>query len=116
MRTKIAVLSSIVLGWLSSGCSMETSADESIGRVEEAASAADFFYFRSNATGWGADGSTRLTPLGHPLTLARTYLVTEAWMVSDVDTATVTVTNQENGWGTRQEFYDLANTQRFVVS
>jgi hypothetical protein len=66
----------------------------------------EFVYFRSNATGWGVDESTRLFPFAGAANLfARIYNVTEAWMVSDVDTATVTRTNQLDGWGTAQTFY-----------
>jgi hypothetical protein len=66
----------------------------------------EFVYFRSNATGWGVDPSTRLFPFaGIPNVFARLYNVTQPWMVSDVDTATVTRTNQLDGWGTQQTFY-----------
>ena len=64
-----------------------------------------FVYFRSNATGWGVDESTRLFPFVAPNLFSRIYNVTEPWMVSDVDTAVVTVTNQLDGWGTAQTFY-----------
>jgi hypothetical protein len=41
--------------------------------------------------------------------------VTQPWQVTGFDTATVTETNQLNGWGTSQKFYALANTERLVV-
>jgi hypothetical protein len=73
----------------------------------------EFLYFRSNATGWGVDDSTRLAPFGGGA-FARTYNVTQDWMVSGGDTAIVTRTNQLNGWGTSQTFYGAA-TQPVVV-
>jgi len=62
-----------------------------------------FLYFRSNATGWGVDESTRLSSFGGGA-FARTYNVTQDWMISDADTAIVTETNQLDGWGTVQIF------------
>jgi len=64
-----------------------------------------FLYFRSNATGWGVDGSTILSSFGGGA-FARTYNVTQDWMLSTStgDTAIVTETNQLDGWGTSQIF------------
>src|SRR5262245_12847807 len=58
----------------------------------------EFLYFRSNATGWGVDDSTRLSPFGGGA-FARTYNVTQDWMITTGDNAIVTRTNQLNGWG-----------------
>jgi hypothetical protein len=73
-----------------------------------------FLYFRSNATGWGVDETTRLFPFVAPTVFARLYNVTQPWMVSDADTAIVTLTNQLDGWGTSQTFYG-ATSKRLVV-
>ena len=97
---------------LSGGCFMEAGSgaagdDEVITEQQSALIGPDqFVYFRSNATGWGVDESTRLFPFAGAAGLfARIYNVTEPWMVNDVDTAVVTVTNQLDGWGTAQTFY-----------
>ena len=96
---------------LSAGCIMDTGAgaagdDEVTTRQGAVIGVDEFVYFRSNATGWGVDPSTRLVPFpGGPGLFSRIYNVTEPWMVSDVDTAVVTVTNQLDGWGTAQTFY-----------
>ena len=67
-----------------------------------------FLYFRSNATGWGVDETTRLSSFGGDA-FARTYNVTQDWMISDADTAIVTETNQLDGWGTSQTFFGAAS-------
>lgn len=96
---------------LASGCFVEAGGeagdDQGITEKQGAVLGVDeFVYFRSNATGWGVDDSTRLFPfVGAQNIFSRIYNVTEPWMVSDVDTATVTRTNQLNGWGTSQIFY-----------
>src|ERR1044071_4944828 len=84
---------------LSSGCFMEMGSgvagqDEPLTERQGAVIGVDeFVYFRSNATGWGVDESTRLFPFVAPNLFSRVFNVTEPWMISDVDTATVTVTN-----------------------
>jgi len=96
---------------LSSGCFMEVGSgapggDEPLTERQGAVIGVDeFVYFRSNATGWGVDASTRLFPFVAPNLFSRLFNVTEPWMVSDVDTATVTVTSQLDGWGSAQTFY-----------
>src|SRR5262245_49537043 len=91
-------------------CSLETSS-ESVGSVESAVIGADtHLYFRSNASGWGVDDSTRFVTNVAGVFFKRIN-VSESWMVSDVDTAVVTETNQLNGWGTSQTFYDLVGPQ-----
>jgi hypothetical protein len=109
--TFVSVLGAGLLATLSSGCGMEVGAsgangDEEVTQRQSAVIGVDqFAYFRSNATGWGVDESTRLFPFVAPNLFSRIFNVTEPWMVSDVDTATVTVTNQLDGWGTSQTFY-----------
>src|SRR5262245_2658155 len=113
MRTTFVSVFVVGIGTaLSSGCFMEAGSgaggdDEQITERRGAVLGVDeFVYFRSNATGWGVDPSTRLFPFaGIPNVFARLYNVNEPWMVSDVDTATVTRTNQLDGWGTSQTFY-----------
>jgi hypothetical protein len=69
----------------------------------------EFLYFRSNATGWGVDDTTRLSPfLGIPNVFSRFYNASLPWLVAGNDTAIVTRTNQLNGWGTSQTFYGAA--------
>ena len=112
MRTTL--VSALVVGIAaaaSSGCFMEAGSgaagDEELVTQQGAVIGVDeFVYFRSNATGWGVDASTRLFPFaGAPGLFARIYSVNEDWMVSGLDTATVTRTNQLDGWGTAQTFY-----------
>jgi hypothetical protein len=114
MRTTLA--SVFVVGTvtaLASGCLVEVGSegagDEEVATGRQAVIGVDeFLYFRSNATGWGVDSSTRLFPFaGIPGLFSRIYNVTEPWMVSDVDTAVVTRTNQLDGWGTQQTFYRI---------
>ena len=113
MRTTcVYVLAAGLVTALSSGCFVEAGAgaagdDELLTERQGAVIGVDeFVYFRSNATGWGVDPSTRLFPFaGIPGLFARVYSVNEAWMVSGLDTAVVTRTNQLDGWGTAQTFY-----------
>ena len=104
-------LGAVLVATLSSGCLMDVGStgangDEQLTEQQSAVIGVDqFAYFRSNATGWGVDESTRLFPFVAPNLFSRIFNVTEPWMVSDVDTATVTVTNQLDGWGTAQTFY-----------
>ena len=90
-----------------------TPTDETEVRQSAVLGVDEFLYFRSNATGWGVDDSTRLAPFGGGA-FARTYTVTQDWMISDADTAIVTKTNQLDGWGTSQTFYG-ASGGRMVV-
>jgi hypothetical protein len=41
--------------------------------------------------------------------------VTQPWMVTGTDVATVTRTNQFNGWGNTQTFYVIPGAQELVV-
>src|SRR5215472_779866 len=113
MKRAIALgATSVLAAVLFPACSGEVAPQESTGRVASADSSPTF-YFRSNATGWGVDETTRLLPFaGSVLGLA--YNVTQPWMVSDADTAIVTETNQLDGWGTSQSFFG-ASTKKLVV-
>jgi hypothetical protein len=95
-------------------CGAEVATGDEVEARQSAVLGVDeFLYFRSNATGWGVDDSTRLSPFAGGA-FARTYNVTETWMISDADTAIVTETNQLNGWGTSQAFFG-ATSKRMVV-
>lgn len=109
------VAAATIFGVALSACSGDTGAPEDVGQSQAAVIGTDtFLYFRSNASGWGVDESTRLaTDLGGAF-FGRID-VTQSWMVTGFDTATVTETNQLDGWGTSQTFYDLSNTQTLVV-
>jgi hypothetical protein len=91
------------------GCSQRVDAgdasEKSIGHSEEAVVGMDtFLYFRSNASGWGADDFSRLRPTLQPNIFLNTFPVTQSWMVASGDNAQFTETNQLNGWGTSQTF------------
>jgi hypothetical protein len=99
---------------LSSACGVEPGPADDIQQTQAALVGTDsFLYFRSNATGWGVDESTRLFAFA-PSVFARTYSGIQTWMISDADTAIVTETNQLDGWGTTQVFSGAAS-KRIVV-
>jgi murein DD-endopeptidase MepM/ murein hydrolase activator NlpD len=74
-----------------------------------------FLYFRCNANGWNLDASTRLVSGSSPGTWTVAYDVAEAWMTTGWDTCTLLETNQFNGWGTQQTFYDKSGQQQLTV-
>jgi hypothetical protein len=112
MKSSFIVAQLVLALGLVSACTAETSSPESVATAQSADSTPTF-YFRSNATGWGVDETTRLLPfVGSVLGLA--FHVTQPWMVSDADTAIVTETNQLDGWGTSQTFFG-ASTKSLVV-
>ena len=93
----------LITGALSFGCSAEPGTNEEIREQSAAVVGADtFLYFRSNASGWGADGNNRLLPFVGTNLFARAVNVTEPWMVTTGDNAIVTETNQLDGWGSAQ--------------
>ena len=93
----------VILGTLSAGCGADAGSDEHVGESRAAVVGVDtFLYFRSNATGWGVDESTRLLPFAG--VFARAVNVSQPWMLSTGDTAIVTQTNQLDGWGTSQTY------------
>ena len=111
MTTKRAMGVLLVVAAISAGCS-----GAEVGSTEDAAESSaalvgvdTWLYFRSNATAWGVDDSTRLLPFVAG-TFARAYNVTQPWMVSSGDSAIVTETNALNGWGTTQKSYGTAST------
>ncbi|MGC4092700.1 MAG: hypothetical protein QM756_33435 [Polyangiaceae bacterium] len=113
MKTSRIIGACLVAGLLGA-CSGGTASEE-VGRSESAVIGVDtHLYFRSNASGWGADESTRLaTNLGGAF--FKRINVTESWMVSGVDTAVVTETNELNGWGSSQTFYTLVGPKTLLV-
>jgi murein DD-endopeptidase MepM/ murein hydrolase activator NlpD len=74
-----------------------------------------FLYFTCNATGWNPAATTRLVPGSSPGTWTIAYGVTEAWMTTNPDTCTVVETNQRDGWGTQQKFYDKTGQQLLMM-
>jgi hypothetical protein len=107
--------SMMAASFLFGACSLENGPAENLGQDESAVIGVDtFLYFRSNASGWGVDDSTRLFE-DTPGVFRRRIEVDQPWMLATNDTATVLETNQLNGWGTQQTFYDLANTQVISV-
>jgi hypothetical protein len=97
-------------GWMGLACTVNTTAAEPVEQASAAVIGVDtFLYFRSNATAWGADDSTRLLGFGAPNVFAKRYEVTQSWMLSSPDTAVVTETNQFNGWGTSQTYSGAAS-------
>src|SRR5215471_13218921 len=104
MKTALNVLTIVAIAF-SASCMAERGAPDEIGSTESAVVGVDtFLYFRSNATGWGVDDSTRLFAFVGPNVFARTYSGIQPWMISDADTAILTETNQLNGWGASQTF------------
>src|SRR5215471_6424620 len=103
------VFTVVAVAW-SASCMAERAETDEIGRTESAVVGVDtFLYFRSNATGWGVDESTRLFTFVGPNVFARTYSGIQPWMISDADTAILTETNQLDGWGTSQTFSGAAS-------
>ncbi len=114
MKTLGIIGAVLTTAMLLGACAVEAEGEE-VGKVESAVIGTDtHLYFRSNASGWGADESTRLaTNLGG--VFFKRINVTENWMVSGLDTAVVIETNQLNGWGSSQVFYRLVGLQTLVV-
>ena len=70
--------------------------------VLDPASNNTFAYLRSNVTGWDADAATameRTTPGEYE----KTFVVNQQWMVDNGLPLSITLTNQENGWGSTNE-------------
>jgi|GEM_PF-1281104 len=74
-----------------------------------------FLYFHCNATGWIPSPSTRLVASSTPGTWTITYDVAQPWMITGWDTCTLVETNQRDGWGTRQKYYDKTGMQQLTV-
>jgi hypothetical protein len=109
MKTKesLRVVLLAAVAAMAAACVAEvgTGTDDEVEQRQGAVLGVDqFLYFRSNATGWGVDETTILSPFAGGA-FARTYDVTQTWMISDADTAIVTETNQRDGWGTAQSFF-----------
>jgi hypothetical protein len=116
MKTSIVGLALAAASVLVAACQFDTGASEKVESTSAAVVGTDsFLYFRCSATGWGVDDATRLEPLPAIGMFRLTYRVTQPWMVSGFDTCTLTETNQRNGWGTSQTFYDKRGDQLLVV-
>lgn len=101
MKSTIARGLLAVVGLFGVGCSAEVERAESVAETQDAVVGVDtFLYFRSNASGWGADSTTRLLPFVQSGLFARAVNVNQSWMVNPGgDSAIVTETNQLDGWG-----------------
>jgi hypothetical protein len=110
MHMRISIRSSlaaILLAAAASGCGSATGDEptESIATTTAELSinptaATTYAYFRSNVTGWGADSSSAMQKVGGGL-WKKTLHVSETWMLTYGLPANVTLTNQQNGWGTK---------------
>jgi hypothetical protein len=83
MKNLLASTLVLLTAGLTSACTLESGSesDEAIAETHEALGET-YFYFRSNATGWGADSATRFLPFAGAGVVARVYDVTQPWMVS----------------------------------
>jgi hypothetical protein len=107
----------VVSAAASSACVAQAGPTEEVGQASAAQLGVDeFLYFRSNATGWGVDETTRLSTFVPPSTFARLYNVTQTWMITNGDQAIVTETNQLDGWGTSQAFFHTTTPSITVPS
>ena len=93
------------------GCAGEggTSEEEITARQSAVIGVDTFLYFRSNATGWQANATTRLKATATPNVFDLVYTVSQDWMVTSGDNAFFTETNQLDGWGTVQRFFGSTN-------
>lgn len=74
------------------------------------ADAATYVYFRCNATGWGADSTTRMRDTGTPGVVALEFDVATSWMTTSGDDCELTQTDMLDGWGTQTRYYAFAYT------
>jgi len=81
----------------------------SVGALGDAR-AATHVYFRCNASGWGADSSTRMRELGTTNRVAIEFNVTAPWMTVSGDDCELTQTDQIDGWGTTTSYYAFGRT------
>ncbi len=116
MKKLLASTLVLMMAGLSGACAVESGegSDETVDETHEALGES-YFYFRSNATGWNADANTRLLPFAGAGVVARVFNVTQEWMVSGTDSASLTSTNQQDGWGTTQTSYTTADGGAVVV-
>jgi len=87
-----------------------SSSDTDVGTLEPVAKRSsqllnvdEFIYFRCNSTGWGVDSSSRMLATSDPNVVTITYEVEYPQFLNDV--CTFTLTNQQDGWGTLQQYY-----------
>jgi hypothetical protein len=114
MKNLLASTLVLLIAGLHTACSVESALDEEVSETQEALGET-YFYFRSNATGWGADSATRLLPFAGAGVVARVFDVTQPWLVSGNDSASLLSTDQLDGWGTGQTYYTTADAGPVVV-
>jgi hypothetical protein len=109
MYMRICIRSSLVAVLLAaaSGCGVATGnePEEPVATATAALSidpmaATTYAYFRSNGTDWGVDSGSAMQKVANGV-WKTTFHVTEAWMLTSGLTANFTLTNQQNGWGTK---------------
>lgn len=98
-------LSAIILAGLLSGCGANPNSDVTATSSSAVVGQDTYLYFRSNATSWNVDSSTRFRPTMDPYVFSMLFDVKQDWMVTNGDNALFTETNQLNGWGTTQTNY-----------
>ena len=106
---RIHICSSLVAVLLAaaSGCGVATGNEPEESTATAAAALSidpmaptTYAYFRSAGTDWGADAGSAMQKTGNGV-WKKTFHVTEPWMLTSGLTANVTLTNQQNGWGTK---------------
>lgn len=90
------------------GCGAENGEDPTVRSKVEPLETSAHYYLRCNATGWGADPSSRLIPDASGQIATLTYGVEYPWMLQD--SCVITRTNQLNGWGTQQSTYQASSS------
>ncbi len=106
-----------------SGCvaptSEEDTTDEAVGSIDSALLNQDeFVYFRCNATGFGADTTTRLKATSDAKVGKLTFNVTQSWMLTSGsgDQCSFLQTNQLDGFGTVQTTFTDSAPQTALVA
>jgi hypothetical protein len=107
----------MLLASASSACIAQTGPTEEVGQAPAAESPENFFFFRSNATDFSTDSGSILAPFNTlPNVFARTYSVTQTFMVQNGDQGIVTETNSPNSFGTVQSFFQTTTASINVPS
>ena len=105
-----------MVGATFSGCEETTLDGDDAGNDIEVAkrmsaiTGSSYYYFRCNATGWGADATTRMGETGTAGVYTIEVDVNEPWMTDTGDTCTITETDALDGWGAQQSYYGLDYT------
>lgn len=92
------------------GCGDIESSSGGLGSSTHAlAGVAEYFYYRCNSTGWGADAATRMATTSRSGVYSIEYDVRADWMVTAGDRCVVTKTDSASGWGSRNAFYGASS-------